>query len=760
MKKNSRPACRFLPLGSTLLAACFLLVLSAGLPCHVFAGEPTDDALALWTFANLEDSRHSDGKASQLTAFGSVKVGVSAENSTENQSSDPKNGSADGSKDGKVARFDGNGWLSAGQGADGELNLNGSELTFYVRLKPGPIASSYPIFSKHGGHSSMAFNLFAFPDFIGTEIGTTGNGYEQKSESGQTAFIRRPLSGRARFDEMRGPATAASRWHDVIVRVNEAKMELFVDGRCVDEDFVLGELNQNSVPLLFGAQDCGNGAAPDPAHPENFHGGFVGEMDLAAVWNRSLSDDEILTLSGGPEKADLRLRTDRGNGENLQYWCPPNAYGVGDCMPFFQDGIFHFLYLLDRGHHSSKNGKGAHQWIQATSRDLIHWEHQPFVVPITRQNEGSICTGCVFFHDGVYHAFYANRSLDRGGILETSVSRDGIHFEKQSGPLVLMPEGYAGSLRDPEVFTSPEDGLFHLLATTSYRGRGCWAHLVSSDLKTWELRDPIYLRTDASEPECPNWFQIGNRYYSITQHEYRIADSPLGPWRKPTANSNLMPGIVRVPKSAPFGGNRRIVVGWTSQRGFGGDVIFHEIVPLPDGQLGTRFVPEMLPPTNAPVLEVRDLALREKSWEGVLPRELRLELELTFDPAKADSLLEFTVQAGSGKTMTIHPAARLVQVDGGVIEDVDFSTGRLTLDVFVKRDLCDVCVQGTHCFTTTIPVEDVRTLTCRDASELLDGSFTLNAESSPKRESFRFQPGFTIRSLRVSPLAAEPKQAK
>ncbi|MDO4629144.1 MAG: LamG-like jellyroll fold domain-containing protein [Planctomycetia bacterium] len=715
---------------------------------------PYPDAVALWDFETLEDQRAQDGNVSRLQAFGDVEIGVPSESSM----------------NGYVARFSGKGWLSAGQGAGDELNLHGSNMTIFVRLRLGTISGSYPILSKHGGHANMAYNIFAFPDYIGTEIGTTGNGYTRKitdesasssTQATRTVFTRRPLSGRALFSEMEYPETVLERWHEVVVRVNEAKMELFVDGRCVDEDFVVGELAQNSVPLLFGAQDTGNGG-PDAAHPETLQNGFIGEMDTVAIWNRCLTDEEIMLMTAyasGQDSVDMRERTDRGNGESMQYWIPPNSYFVGDCMPFYQDGVFHCLYLLDKGHHSAKNGKGAHQWIQATSTDLVNWMHQPFVVPITEQNEGSICTGSVFYHKGKYYAFYANRSMDRGGILESSVSDDGIYFTKQPGPLVEMPEGYSGSLRDPVVFVNPDDGLCHMYATTSYRGRGCLAHLVSADLKTWDLRNPIYLRANDSEPECPDWFKMGDYYYLVTQHEYRYSRSPLGPWLKPAANSSLMAGMVNVPKTAPYGENRRITVGWTRQFGFGGAVVFHEVIQLPDGQLGTRFVPEMMPKTDAPTLNIlngetpRDTKNARRVWENALPREFRLELEVTFDPETVQELLDYTIELGNGKKITLIPACNAVQIDNEMIPDVDFSTGSLTIDLFVKRDLCDVCVQNTRCFTAILPEEETRTLTITDNSEILVGEYTLNAEKRPSRDSFQFRSGFTLKKLTVSPLS-------
>ncbi|MDO4582675.1 MAG: LamG-like jellyroll fold domain-containing protein [Planctomycetia bacterium] len=704
-----------------------LLALTGG--GGVCGASPLEDAMAVWHFQDVRESVNPDRL---LKVVGEVELNVPLEG--EALAASQKRGG-----DGKVARFHGNGYLDA-EGVD-LWNLEGNEMTFYVRLQPGTIPGSVPIFSKHGGHAKMGYNLFAFEDYLGVEIGTTGN--KAHREAQETA----PLSGKAWFSEMRSPETASQRWHDVICRVNEAKMELFVDGRCVDEDFVLGKLKQNDVSLLFGAQDFGEGA----------NGKFYGSLDTVAIWNRALTEEEIVSLCGGVEEIDTRQRTDRGNGENLQYWRPPNEYGVGDCMPFTHDGVFHLVYLLDKKRHGAKNGFGAHQWIQATSRDLIHWEHQPFVVPITRQNEGSICTGSIFYHEGIFYALYANRSLDAGGKLAYATSTDGIHFTKQQEPMVSLPEGYSGSLRDPVALYDSEDGLVHLYATTTYRGRGCWAHIVSQDMKNWQLRDPIYLHSHG-EPECPDWFQWGDFFYTIAGYGsglYRISEKATGPWRIPEGSNQLMRGILRVPKTAPWKEGRRIICGWTSQRGFGGDVVFHELVQRENGSLGEKFVPEMIPPTETPTVMEKNLQFREKTWED-LPPHYRLQAKITFVPEKINHLLDYTLTLAEGLEIRLIPTENRILAGNISLEGVDFSQGILTLDAIVIRDLCDLCFQECHTVTLAIPRQEKRSLTLRDTSEVLEKEVPLKRLEKLPQEQLPVRPGYVLESLRIAPLKPLP----
>ena len=593
--------------------------------------------------------------------------------------------------DGKVAEIPKGGFITLSKEANEALKITGSELTFGLRVKCAPdVWNDSPLFSKHGGHAVLAFNLFYQNGALGAEVGTTKN--------------NGLLSARAPRSEICMPNDPTA-WHDVYCRVNSAKMELFVDGRCCDEDFTLGELCTSDVPVAIGAQYD----SPDPdAKPRAM---FEGAIDFIAVWNRALSDEEITALSGGPNRIDRRERTERSEPYSMNYWTPPNAYGVGDCMPFCVDGVFHFMYLLDKNRHGAKNGFGAHQWIQATSTDLKNWKHQPFVVPIDDQNEGSICTGSVFYNEGTYYAFYANRAVEYTlpsgetksvyGLICVATSQDGIHFEKQEPrPLFLLPDGYGQGTRDPVVFKSPSDGKFHMYITTNYRGKGCWAHAVSDDLKEWSLLDPVYTHKDG-EPECPDWFEWGGDYYVIANHLngfYKTSKNPLGPWEVPNAPNVLMTGAINVPKTAPWHGVRRIICGWTRERGFGGSAVFHELVRHNDGTLGEKFVPEMIPETGDPAYSGRNVDFSELTSVET-PGQFRLRMALTFDPKEIDLLRDVVIQYAPDAQLRVVFSHRAVKLGPYTLERVNFASGRIELDVIATRNITDVCVNGDRTVT-------------------------------------------------------------
>ena len=427
----------------------------------------------------------------------------------------------------------------------------------------------------------------------------------------------------------------------------------------------------------------------------------------------------------------------------MQYFKPPEANRfAGDCMPFFHDGVFHLFYLRDEGHHAWRNGLGGHQWAQATSRDLIHWQHHPLALAVEQDWEGSICTGSVIHHDGVYHAFYATRMPDWSQHLGHAVSTDGIHFDKtQPNPLLSPPPAYAPDhFRDPCVFRDERTGLFHMLVSAWHREHiipargGCLAHLVSRDLWRWEMQSPFLTPGYLDVPECPDHFAWNGWYYLVFSNggaaRYRMSRDPLGPWAQPAVDT-LDGDWVRVMKTAAFGDGRRIGVAWIGSREgdkdngrflWGGHIVCHEIIQHPDGSLGSAFVPEMTQPavspsslsmaplTDAATVEGRAACLSPNSGLSAaavrgLPQDARLKLRV--QPASATGSFGVRLrEAGPfdhGCELRILPSERRVTLHDAELLDVDGLDRPFMLDLVLHDDLIDVCIDGRRCMVNRFP---------------------------------------------------------
>lgn len=275
------------------------------------------------------------------------------------------------------------------------------------------------------------------------------------------------------------------------------------------------------------------------------------------------------------------------------------GYGVnvGDCMPFTDDdGSFHIFWLYDRHHHKSKWGLGAHQWAHTSTSDLEHWDEHPMTAAVTDQLEGSICTGSVIHSPDGYRAWYAVRMSDGSAARITcAFSQDNIDYTKTNEYFVL-PERYdRPSARDPKAIFF--DGKYHLLVTTTERSshNGCLAHLASehSDMSELEDREPIIRWSDGSQPECPDWFEMGEYYYLVWsiggRARYAYSRDPFGRdgWTIP--EDNIL-DCGSVPKSALISTDckyrgERIFVGFVPENGYAGHFIMKRTLQKSDGRL-------------------------------------------------------------------------------------------------------------------------------------------------------------------------------
>jgi Concanavalin A-like lectin/glucanases superfamily len=113
----------------------------------------------------------------------------------------------------------------------------------------------------------------------------------------------------------------AARWHSVIARYAGPRAELFVDGVLVDEEWPMGVLRPQGVPVF----EIGSST-------------YSGEISQAALWKRSLSDAEVASLSGEPGEIAARRKAYLGEpSSQLQYWKPPGwNTSAGDAMPMFR----------------------------------------------------------------------------------------------------------------------------------------------------------------------------------------------------------------------------------------------------------------------------------------------------------------------------------------------------------------------------------------------------------------------------------------
>jgi hypothetical protein len=668
------------------------------------ASSPMDDALVVW---RMNGSKGPAGGPVQLDVVGQVKLGVEL-SGADREASLRRGG------DGRIAEFE-NGYLRAAFSAARPLALTGQEMTLCVRLQDATGSWAAPLLSHEAPGDEYANILYGRDGSLHYawrtepierrapgQLGRGKTGRDKDFADG-VLRLRVPVA-------LIGPLP----WHDVVARFRGPNLELFVDGVLVDEEWPHGDLYQFRASFLVGAG----------YEQGKLRTGFRGRVDRLALWNRALTNDEIVALSGGAEEVARRDREILGLPQaSMQYWKPRgyNAW-AGDCMPFYHDGTFHLFYLFDRHHHGSKWHQGAHQYAHASSRDLIHWEHHPLAVPIVRQWECSMGTGDCIWHDGLYRMFYTDcggrcqyrDKPQRGSWIFAATSSDGIHFHKDLKP--LLPGG------DCTVFRDPQTGLFHLI-------RGGGNRLVSNDLRNWrETPGDFVERQPGTTGECPHEFQWNGWFYFIlgTNAVWK-SRTALGPWEPlaPTIYDGLF-----VPKVAEFTGNRRILAGFLFERGWAGHLALRELIQYSDGSLGTRFPPELIPAAGDPLALSLAAAPRGAAGDGHAvriqsagpfvaaalagaPRNMRLTLravprpgarafglclrgranydggcELRFEPARQRAQFGVPHNHGPAGDST----GRIAAGRDFAIENVENLDRPFRLDVIVKDDIIDVCI--------------------------------------------------------------------
>ncbi len=441
---------------------------------------PFHDAVACWHMDKLTDA---NGK-NPLQIVGNVVIGTKL---TGKELSD----SIALGGDDTIANMNG-GYLDASQGSDGDLNLNGNSLTVAIRLRSTDGAWGKPIFSKHGGHENLVYNLFSFPDKIGFELGTQDHqGMTQVSV--EIAKI--------------GPTS----WHTIICRYDGTALEMFVDGVMMDAATAHGPLRTgNSEPALIGAERIGG----------NINSGWRGNIDYVALWNRALTSSEIAGLNGGPRRIaqlshsykEIRMLPTRPDlyheTYRPQFHFTARQWSVHKLNPARREEGWvndpNGLIYLD-GQYNFFAQRWNKCWIHAISNDLVHWtEIQPAFWEDNRFEGGTQSGGSVLDEknssglgpDADHPPLIAFWSGNDNNSQCISYSLDrGVTWTKyEHNPVLLHPE------RDPKVFWYEPD--HHWIMVLS--GNGSYHFFTSDNLLQWTALP----HSVPDSFECPDLFQL------------------------------------------------------------------------------------------------------------------------------------------------------------------------------------------------------------------------------------------------------------
>lgn len=499
--------------------------------------------------------------------------------------------------------------------------------------------------------------------------------------------------------------------HDVIVRLVPPVWDLdfFVDGVLMDEDWPLGAMVKA-------------GAMSDPHR----------SVTSFSCESSAPSDVQIKELCGGKEAVLKKALEFFGPDVSTPPYfrqCGFNTH-AGDAAPMFDGARAHLYYLKDRDHGQNRWGLGgAYNYGHISSTDLVHWVEHPDAVPLTRPYEGGIWSGSFvkvgdetlgFLHNWMIRPWFDRYDVKLG--VRIVRSRDGIHFDLSGEDRPVA--GIYERAGDPDIFMM-EDGTYGLLGRGDRDGkRQIFLH-TSPDLKNWiEEKQPFGSVPDNGD--CPHCFRFEGEWFLFVANRARKADTFSGPWRNIPASS------LAVPKTLPYKNGRRLIIGTVRDGGWGGDAVFHELIRLPNGNLGEKFVPEMTP------LHGGKLALNPELFVGSVEIDgetVAVKSEGSFAAAEIDGVpqmarIRLTVQPPSNTTpyglifrgdgscesgvmLILDPQKRTAVFDRvtgpgthvaqgwGKCQGIDGLDRLVSLDVILGSEgLVDVEINGTHCVTT------------------------------------------------------------
>jgi beta-fructofuranosidase len=703
----------------------FLLVVFLGIIATdgaMAAGpSPFRDAVAVW---HMADGNDSSGK-NKLTPGGKVQLGVEL-TGDERESSLRRGG------DGRVAVFD-EGWLSAGQGADGKLNITGEAMSMAIRLRDPSGQWGRTIFSKYGGLSRLVYNLYSARSELGFELGT--------GKSDPMFQLAVPIQ-----------EIGADGWHDVVVRYDGQILDMYVDGALRATALARGALRQgNTEPCLIGAHSEGG----VPRLP------FRGMIDHAALWNRALSDAEIATLSGVKdlkiaERIQLRhrqigmvaalLRT-RDPAEYakaagvarramaadpyrpayhfiapLGFTCDPNG-------PIFYKGEYHLFYQFNPRDLGDSGGNWTGKadcpflklcWGHAKSKDLVHWEDLPIAMEAdTPWDPNGVCSGNIVINDeGIPAAVYTGKIIDQQlTFTMLATSTDGmINWKKR---MVIDKPPYAGTPVNWDSQVWKDDGVWYLLSGGRQEDRGAAVLWSSPNLIDWTYRSVIYSTNRyGGYWEFPYLIPIGgkhmlligaghSRYWLGTFDKQKLKFIPDSPEAEVLEPSSLYCANIHMLDTHGAGGEpRRLMFGWVTGGSYGAPTVPYwngmhslpRVLTLENGRLVQTPVPELQ------VLRGRHVRMEDKLIEGPSPKLLQdfrgdaLEIIAEFDLSGAGARrcgVKFRVSEDqTQQTLAYYDLASKNFGIGGQVP-ADLKPGQpLRIHLFLDHSVVEMFVNG------------------------------------------------------------------
>ena len=163
-------------------------------------------------------------------------------------------------------------------------------------------------------------------------------------------------------------------------------------------------------------------------------------------------------------------------------------------------------------------------WAHWSSPDLLHWQHEPIaLMPDEEYDRNGCYSGSAVDNNGTLTLCYTGnvKFADGGRTAWQCLARESADGTfRKIGPVLPLPEGYTGHVRDPKVWRH-EDLWYMVLGAQDRQKRGKVLLFSSADLHQWTSMSEIAghgingLDDVGYMWECPDLFPLGDQHILI-----------------------------------------------------------------------------------------------------------------------------------------------------------------------------------------------------------------------------------------------------
>ena len=237
----------------------------------------------------------------------------------------------------------------------------------------------------------------------------------------------------------------------------------------------------------------------------------IEELNFTSLYFKN-NTNELLTFAQS-EMDKSAAKTSQSKWYLKYHIAAPSGW-INDPNGLIQlNGVYHVFFQL----HPFSPEWGPMYWGHVTSKDLVHWKHEPIALAPDKSYEAGCFSGSAVNDNGILTLVYTAHNNIGNTITESQcIARsydNGKTFVKSpKNPVIkTYPKDGSPDFRDPKVWK--QDGSWYMVVGSGKHKKGRALLYSSSDLENWNYRG-IMFESDGSQGtiwECPNFCTVDGR---------------------------------------------------------------------------------------------------------------------------------------------------------------------------------------------------------------------------------------------------------